>query len=364
MKRRYGFPLMVATGLACGLLFSCSPPSELRKDGVVMGRVMAGDGAACGVSVAMIGRGGKVVARATTDESGAFTAVLPPGRYQVVAQDASADPGKPKAGERFAHPGRNPINLPAGGDIWVGLQMVSVKAERRSVSRDPSSVSLHGVVIYQGKPVAGAVATLVPEGAGDGGDRGQGFSSAPATGDDGAFAFDFLPPGAYRLSVKKRQGGGREGPVREGDLEGFYPLNPISAQGGEVVNVEIEVTVKKRPYFIDNLDDCPSVGIAGIIRDGTGKPVEGVYVFGYRSHAIGKGKPDSVSAVTGGDGRYLLPLPSGGRFYLGARERFGEAPTAGEWYGLFTGSAMHDLTVPDKGVLQGIDIVVERIVGE
>jgi hypothetical protein len=310
----------------------------------------------------MIGRGGRVVARTTTDESGAFTTSVPPGRYQVVAHDPSGDPAKPKAGDRYAHPARNPILLPPGGDAWVGLQMVTVRPERRQPSPGLSSARVSGVALYQGAPVEGAIASLFPD-VPDAVDRGLGITSAPPSGPDGRFSFGYLDPGSYRLSVRKRRSGEREGPAQEGDLEGYYPLNPVKARGGEELNVEVELTIKKRPFFIDNLIDCPTIGIAGVVRDGKGAPVEGVYVFAYRNREIGKGKPDSLSAMTGPDGRYQLPLPSGGRYYFGARERFGSTPGEGEWYGLYTGSAMHDLVVPEKGIVQGIEIVVERIIG-
>ena len=90
----------------------------------------------------------------------------------------------------------------------------------------------------------------------------------------------------------------------------------------------------------------------------------GVYVFAYRNRVVGHGMPDFRTLPTGADGAFSLSLGAGGLFYVGAREHAGGPPQPGEWFGFYEGSADHGLTVPKDRTLEGIYIVVRKVLGE
>ena len=68
--------------------------------------------------------------------------------------------------------------------------------------------------------------------------------------------------------------------------------------------------------------------------------------------------PDFTSAMTAADGRFVIYLPAGGRYWLGARAHILEKPAPGEPFGLFEGSPDHSLEVPEGSFVDGIDIVL------
>jgi hypothetical protein len=72
-------------------------------------------------------------------------------------------------------------------------------------------------------------------------------------------------------------------------------------------------------------------------------------------------RPEYISREVDGQGRYVLNLSQGGVYYVGARSSYGETPALGEWYGRYEGTGDHSVRVETGKVLQGIDLVVERI---
>ncbi len=292
---------------------------------------------------------------ATADDDGRFRAVLAPGPYRVEARAAGAP-------SLVAVPGRVPVFLPAGDETWLGLQAVPDERPTFQPLPDaqPGFGALSGTVRHDGRPVAGAVVNLYLDTAS--GLRGPGVQQSLPTGPGGEYAFDDLFEGAYHVVARKRRAGAVAGPVREGDLFGVAAGGPIPVRSQAETVLDLHLVRKER-------DDAPDAdrlaatgtGVRGRVVDESGRPAAGVYVFAYSNRIIGHGKPDFLTLPTGPDGRFTLPLGSGGLFYLGARERAGGSPVPGERFGFYDGSPDHGLRVPPGRVVGDVRIVVRPV---
>jgi hypothetical protein len=137
-----------------------------------------------------------------------------------------------------------------------------------------------------------------------------------------------LPSGKYYIGVKKHRQKKWNGPPRGGDL--FFikkdgkndPMLHI-VKAGEKLNMNI--AAEDKPY------EWPVArhgitGIEGIINDLNGNPVEDVVVFGYLKPAMDGGLV-FVSDYTDSNGKYLLRVDEGGKYYLMVMGEFGTLST-------------------------------------
>jgi len=127
-----------------------------------------------------------------------------------------------------------------------------------------------------------------------------------------------VPPGKYTLVARKRLSGSFSGPLRNGDLTGRVE-GVFTARSGAVPGVDVLLKVFKlgaagNPAKILNTD----TRVSGVIMDTDGKPIAGAHIFAYRDK-LTRDPPDYLSSATGQDGRFLLSLPGGGRYVIGAR---------------------------------------------
>jgi hypothetical protein len=185
--------------------------------------------------------------------------------------------------------------------------------------------------------------------------------SAP-TDADGYFAFDSLPESGYFLAARKRLDGQRVGPVREGDLYGIYPGNPLTARSGELARVTVHLAAKiKDAVEAETFGRGGGPELRGLVTDAQGRGVAGVHVFAYTDRVIGHQRPAALSTPTGPDGAFVVRLPAPGTYSVGARELYGDSPAPGELFGMYDDSADHGLTVKDGEKPGAITIVVEPI---
>jgi hypothetical protein len=63
---------------------------------------------------------------------------------------------------------------------------------------------------------------------------------------------------------------------------------------------------------------------------------------------------------TDAKGFFRLELRSG-HYYLVARERIGDAPVAGEYYGIYEGAPNHSISLKPNEILTGVHIIAEPI---
>jgi len=305
--------------------------------------------------------GGTVVASARTDAEGRTAFDLPSGRYFLVVEwRRDSDYGRPiAAGDRYAYFGGNPVFV--GGED--GSREIFVGTEEFAAPPGPGGepaggTGVAGRVTSGGAPVEGAhvFAYLRTDSA----FRDLGFAASAPTAADGSFAMD-LPPGEYHILVRKRAGGGVAGPMRKGDLFGYYPANPVYVLSGGYARVSIPATLLKlRNVPTYSRDARTTASIEGRIFGADGKPRAGVYAALYDNPDL-LNRPVLLSDVTGADGRYRLPVPVPGRYFLGARSGYGGSPSPGDYYGRFEGNADHSVTLREGDRLTGVDITVNEV---
>jgi len=234
--------------------------------------------------------------------------------------------------------------------IMVGLLSACGGTDKQ----DTALTSVEGVIY---RPAEGAVVDLYRPGDDL---RGPPFSQLGPVAAAGKFALQ-LPPGDYILVARQRGTGDETGPIREGDLKSD-PVR-VTLEAGKPLQFNLLAYVKEgNPK--ESLGEAAQwkTGIAGRISDAEGKPVAGVRVHVYQ-HVQMSERPKYVSAKTGPDGRYVLPLPEGGTYYLCARDKYGGPPKVGDLYGRYDQGTVEPsaVIVTEGAPLEGVDITVHTV---
>jgi hypothetical protein len=329
----------------------CAPLSAAT----IEGRVVLGAEPLAGIRVeahrGLDFSGEAVALSAPTGEDGLFRLDLVAGQYALFARDEERG--------LFAFCGRNPV---AAGEeaVWAGLQAVPASPAATFPYDDEYTAAVEGRVTFEGKPLAGAYVYLYLDVADD--LKGQGYRLSLPTGPDGSFAFDALPESRYYLVARRRADGGRVGPVLAGDYLGIYSGNPLSAQAGKTIRVQL-ATVRKVKESAGSETFVRKAGMAvqGTVTDRDGRPVAGVHVFAYTDRVIGHQRPAALSTPTGVDGAFNLYLKEPGIYYLGARQLYGDSPAPGELFGMYEATADHGLEIAAGQKVEGVKIVIEPI---
>lgn len=321
----------------------------------IEGRIVRGEVAQAGMIVtahATVNPGAPVLAQTVTDRDGLYRLELPEGRYALFAR-------QPGAG-LFAFFGRNPVEVRAGQPLWAGLQTVPVIPARIEPYDDPYAAALSGIVLFDGKPLAGAIVTLYLDTADD--LKGQGYRMSLPTATDGSFFFDGLPAADFHLIARRHADGSRVGPMRDNDEHALYPGNPLRLAAGKTTQVTMTAVRKIR----ETGKDAPfsrqqGLQLQGIIVDPAGRPQAGLHLFAYRDKVIGHKRPEALSPPTGADGAFRIAFPAAGIYYIGAREKYGDSPAPGELFGMYDESADHGLQIDDTTPNTPVRIVVEPV---
>jgi hypothetical protein len=219
----------------------------------------------------------------------------------------------------------------------------------------PPAQGVRGTLTYLGRPLAGASVYAYRR-------RSENFlgpadfASAPS-GRDGSYVLD-LVEGSYWLVARKRASGSDAGPLLPGDLQRVHPGNPATVAPGSVTVVDLELEEMRDLMLSRAGPRGPTdTGIRGRITDAAGVPVAWVFATAYAGEDMRR-VPDFTSAMTAADGRYVIYLPAGGRYRVGARAHIREKPAAGEPFGLYEGAPDHAVEVPDGAFVDGVDIVL------
>ncbi len=217
------------------------------------------------------------------------------------------------------------------------------------------SQGVRGTLTWQGRPLAGASVYAYRRqssnflGPAD-------FASAPS-GRDGSYLID-LVEGSYWLVARKRASGSDAGPLVPGDLQRIHSGNPATVSPGAFTTVDLELEEMRDLMFSRTGPRGPTAtGIRGRITDESGAPAAWVFAIAYTSADMRR-VPDFTSAMTSADGRFVIYLPAGGRYWLGARKHIREKPAPGEPFGLFEGSPDHAVEVATGSFIDKTDIVL------
>lgn len=320
------------------------------------------------------------------EKPGQYQISLPKGKYYLVA--TGTDQGIPL----FGYHGLNPLR------IEEDYRWVPVIALPKNKSQcEPGFQGIGGRVLYKGVPVAHSsisVYALEEEPF-----RGMGLQTNTAP-EDGSFWFD-LDPGTYVVIARKRKGGGAIGPIRKGDLLCYYSENPIRLLPAQSCMIDISCYPRndidaflardakdprgkkeeeRRLASLQQTDesdssrilgkeiDKPAV-IAGRVTDLDGIPLGDLYIYAYPTGDVPlfqmyvlRLKTEYMTR-TDANGFFRLELGSGS-YYLVAREKIGDAPVAGEYYGIFEESPNHSIDLTPNEVKTGVHIVAEPIMPE
>jgi hypothetical protein len=283
---------------------------------------------------------------AATADDGLFFLELPEGRYYLFAK-----------GEHLAaYYGRNPITVPKEGLENVNLLLTPDNLPEPAETTTLES-GIVGRVSLDGNPVSDAIVTVYPDLSSQ--LKGMGLGMAAPTDQQGYFELS-LSSGTYYVVVRVRKNGQMAGPLRAGDLFGYLPDNPLVIEKEDVVRVHIPLI--EVPEKVDRHASSMfgNTLVTGQILDQEGQPVAGVQVLLYDDSMM-LNRPLYVSQKTEEDGRYQLSFPTGGHYYLAARNELGGTPAPGEFYGRYQGSPDHSIDIETGKVLEGIEIVVDEV---
>jgi len=296
-------------------------------------------------SIPDIAAGSVVAMAAPTGLDGTYRLELPPGSYYLTARDGS---GPLRPGNYFCYYSGAPVQVNADAFRNVGFNLVRVPLEAPAESAPRSG--LRGEITFQDEPLERSYLYVYREA--DKGFKGPGYLIQPV--EKGRFRVN-LPPGTYWLLARKRVRGGQFGPIETGDYFNYYPGNPVTVAAGEVREVRIETITR-----LSMLEDDPGaafVGVRGRLLDQAGRPVARLHVFVYRDAAM-TGTPDFFSAPSTADGRFEVALPTGGPYYLLARQEFGGPAAEGELQGRFGGATPTSVRIEPRGETPEVTIHV------
>ncbi|MFH1288063.1 MAG: hypothetical protein ABII25_05135 [bacterium] len=253
-----------------------------------------------------------------TDNNGNFSINLPAGIYSLLV----------KNDQYFSYYGGNPVNISPGNIVDVVISCVKKYDVKIPFNEKQSGAS--GVVYYENTPLADSEVFFYLDMRTD--LRGPAFFST-TTDKEGRF-FAPLGKGTYFVICRKRLGLENFGSIQPGDFLGYYEDNPVVLSGNENKRIAIFVLKKDTNNTVVNA----RTAISGIVYDLDKKPVGAVYVCIYKEEDM-VGKPEYISNKTKEDGMFRINLSSGGKFFLIAKENFGNIPKPGNFIGYLADSA-------------------------
>jgi hypothetical protein len=364
---RIFFALGVVAALALAARAAEPPPpqgSGIRGKVLFEGKPAAGVWMHAYADAATDFRGKAAAAFGPTAADGRFLLPLDPGRYYLVGKRAAAPSAEaePAVGDLFGYYGGSPVSVSAGAFAEVNLQLVMRRPLSVADGEGPV-VTIEGTALGPRGPELGTAVFAFPDAKMDfrGPDlTGPQGSVIGGTGPDGRFSIE-LPPGTYYLTATKRTGGSVLGPLKTGDLYGWFDGNPLRLAAGQKATVVIQMAEKLRQTESPGAATRGVTGIRGSLRDPAGRPVAGVFAFATTDPNLIGAMPPYRSQPAAPDGSYFIELPRGGVYYVGARTGFGGPPLPGQWWGLYGGDKIRQVSVEGGAVADGIDVTVKTV---
>jgi hypothetical protein len=346
-------------GSWCALAALLAAAGCTERPGRVEGRVRWRDAGAPGITVEAWLQpesrpGTAPFASVATAADGSFALELPPGRWYLSARDLAAQAGP----RRVADVAGNPVRVERGGRTRLPDLELRAVGERLPAAAGDSGI--RGRALLAGAPAADA-AVMVYDAA-----RtrlaGPGYLALVRTGPDGRFQVE-LPPGEYRVAVRRRRAGAAAGFLQPGDASAPVGDGPVRVAAGAFTatgDVELQPVDPARlaAEAARGFQGESATAVEGVVVDRDGKPAGELFVFAFRDERM-IGRPEAV-ARAGADGRFALALPGGGRYFIGARSGSGGPRQPGEWSGELAGAAGGGLDVPEARRVRGLRVVGGR----
>ncbi len=245
--------------------------------------------------------------------------------------------------------------------VWCGLAAALLAAcaapgVRPSPAPPPEvGQGIRGTLTHRGRPLEGAVVSAYRREAAN--LLGPADFQSPPSGADGGYLLD-LVEGRYWIVARKRRSGAVAGPLVPGDLEAAFAGNPAVVERGRLLALDLDLEERRELMASRNpVRGATGTGIRGRILDAAGRPAAWVFAIAFATADMRR-VPDFTSSMTADDGRYVIHLPGGGSYWVGARQRIRGRPVEGEPFGLYGGTPDHSVEVPDGSYVEGVDIVL------
>lgn len=212
-----------------------------------------------------------------------------------------------------------------------------------------------------GQPVEGAYVNIYPDTISNLLGPSQ-FISTP-TGPEGRYLLE-VPPGTYYVVSRKRMSGQPSGPLSPGDLFSEHQRVVTTVVAGKLAKVDLALAPMKAPMFFKKatVEIQTDTGIKGVLVDADGKPVPGSFAVAYTDPDI-KRLPDYASTLSDSGGKFVIYLPQGGTYFLGARVHAWDMPRPGELYGKFGDPEPMPVAVADGSFVEDVKIVLTPFSG-
>lgn len=286
------------------------------------------------------------VASGVSNSDGTYQLQLPEGEYYLFAEGEN----------RFSYFGRNPVRVGNEGLTELNLSLVDSGQEATELPEPFIENGINGQVTNQGEPVAGAMIFVYTDLNSQ--LKGMGYAIAGPTDAEGYFEIN-LSSGTYYLIARSREGAATVGPLKAGDLFGYYPNNPVVTTESTVTSIAIPLLEVPAKMEQSAAALEPTI-VQGTVTDIDGNPLDGMRVLAYLDPQMFN-RPLKVSNPTGSDGMFQLRLPQGGTYYLAARDTLGGAAGPGDLYGAYEGNPDHSITIKTGGKLEQMTIAVEEM---
>nr|MBF0223630.1 carboxypeptidase regulatory-like domain-containing protein [Desulfobulbaceae bacterium] len=313
------------------------------------------------------------------EKPGQYIINIPQGQYYFTAQ------GTGNNTPLYSYHGLNPIRV-SDDDLWLPFFTVP---QTKTTCTDGFQ-GIGGTIRYKGLPVqSGSISayTLTDEPF-----RGMGVLTN-TIGEDASFWFD-LEPGQYVVIARQRQDNNAIGPLKKGDLFCYSSANPVTVSPAKSCTIDLSCyprddieaflnqnaedprgkrEEKRRTASMETASIKETAGkntqfsiVAGRVTDSNNMPIPNLFVSAYTADDlflfqmyIVRFKSDFI-ARTDKNGMFRLEMPPGS-YYLVAREIVGEAPVAGEYYGIYEGTPNHSLKIEQDKSINGLQIIAEPI---
>jgi len=331
------------------------------RPAAIEGRAVSRGAAVAGATVEIYLSGGRgkespPFATAATGVDGSFRLELPAGSYWVWVKDLASTQGP----RRLAEYPANPVQLAAGTTQSLGdVELHAVGTSQESVAAP--GVGVRGRILHNGAPavetavmIYSAASTRL---------AGPGYIALVRTDPEGRFQID-LAPGPYRFAARRRQGGATSGYLQAGDSSVTAPMDPIVVPANgylDLGDLPLHVVDAERlaAQEAQGFQEPATTVLEGRALGPEMKPRAGQFVFVYRDEGM-IGRPESM-VRSGPDGGFVLSLSGGGKYYIGARSRYGGPRQPGEWAGKLAGTSDSGLEVPAGRRVKGLTIVMEQV---
>lgn len=179
---------------------------------------------------------------------------------------------------------------------------------------------------------------------------------------DGSFEL-IAPVGDYYVGAQVRNTPGPLfGSPRLGDQ--VYLIREQDETGYRVTVTANQITdigLHTKFWNFSGLTETPKMGVTGQVLDLDQQPVAGLLVFAFADPGTST-TPLAISARTGADGRFVLPLARPGQVYLRARKNYrGGQPQAEDYVGVTAGKISQPVIVEQDRLTTDVRVMVRKL---